>query len=605
MSKILFINPNLRFTGELMTVYPPLGILSIASVLRKNHYGVKVLDADIDNLSFQEIADYIHQYQPNFIGITMTTLQCKTVSALAEFIKIKFHDIIIIVGGVHPSALKGEILKHCSAIDIVVVGEGENTFLDLVKTIENGDSLEGVNGICYWKNNAICITESRSFIENLDDLPFPAFDLIEPLSKYPGATPVGARPSIHIMASRGCPFGCQFCSNPIWGKKVRFQSPEYILKEIEWLQKTFNVHEIFFQDDTFNLNRQWLEMICNGIISRGLNNDCIFKAPFRANSNLVSRDLLKLLKNAGFWMIFYGVESGDPEVLKSINKNITLEELKRAFYMTKRAGIKTYASFMIGNLADTPTTIKNSITFAKTLDPDYFGFAVTMPYPGSLLYKSLEENNQISLSDTMDLKKGRYIIPNVTFSQGEVEDSSKNATEDLQRTQNKWTYKLIHYLRYHYIPRPQKDYLDYIPFNQSHLHDPLNSYVELGVTDDNYLGNGWHMYEYWPPFIRWTKGSAVLFLHPKKTDTVLKIKIIASRPRGGQFLSILIDHDIYKISVDKINQGLITLPINPDLHMKKFCKIVITTIPLWIPNDEMNNGDLRKLGVAINKIWTE
>jgi anaerobic magnesium-protoporphyrin IX monomethyl ester cyclase len=605
MSRIVFINPNLRHAGGLLTVYPPLGILSIASFLRNNHHDVAFIDADIDNQSFQHIENFVRQYQPDFIGITMTTLQCKSVFTLAGFIKKQFPSSTIIVGGVHPSALKSEILKQCPDIDLVVVGEGEHTFLDLVNTIDKQGSLDEVHGICFRNNETIHTTQPREFIENLDSLPFPAFDLVAPLSKYPGPYPVGARPSIHIMASRGCPFGCQFCSNPIWGNKVRFHSPEYILKEIEWLQETFHVHEIFFQDDTFNLNRQWLEKICSGIISGGLNKKCVFKAPFRANANLVSQDLLQLLKNAGFWMIFYGVESGDPTVLRSIHKNLTLDEIKRAFYLTKKAGIRTYASFMVGNLNDTPSSIKTSLEFAKKIDPDYFGFAVTMPYPGSRLFEILEKQNQISLEDTMNFKMGKYIIPNMSFLEGEVENSCQRAMDEIKRFQNTWSRKFVHYIRYHYFPPAPDEYCDYLPFEPSHLPDPFHSYVEIGITDDHYLGKGWNCCEYWPPPVRWTKESAVLYLHPKEADTVLKIQIMATRPRGDQILTISIDRETHSIPVEQINQGIITIPIHHEIYLKKFIRIIITAKPTWIPNIEIQNGDLRTLGVAITKIWTE
>lgn len=595
----------MRHVGGLLTVYPPLGILSISAVLIENRYDVAVIDADIDNQSLLDIENYIRQYQPTIVGITMTTLQCKTVFSLAEYIKIKFPTITIIVGGVHPSALKSEILRQCPNIDILVVGEGEQTFLDLVRIIEKEESLEYVDGICYRKNGTIFTTPPREFIENLDSLPFPAFDLVAPLAKYPGPYPVKSHPTIHIMASRGCPFDCQFCSNPIWGKKVRFHSPEYILNEIEWLQKTFQVHEIFFQDDTFNLNKEWLEKICNGIISRGLNKNCVFKSPFRANANLVSPALFKLLKKAGFWMIFYGVESGDPMVLKSINKNISLDELSRAFYLTKRAGIRTYASFMIGNISDTPSSIKNTVHFAKKIDPDYFGFGVTMPYPGSRLYEILESHNQISSTDIINLKMGKYIIPNLAFSSGDVEISCHHATDEIIKFQMTWLHQIIHYLRFHYLSQLPDEHSDYLQFNQFHLPDPFNSYVEIGTTDNYYLGNGWHFCEYWPPSIRWTKKSAVLYLHPRETDKTLFIKILASKPRGGQNLIISIDAETHTIQLDQNNLGIISLPLKTKSYLKKYIKIVITTTPTWVPNDEMHNGDLRTLGVAINKIWTE
>lgn len=375
--------------------------------------------------------------------------------------------------------------------------------------------------------------------------------------------------------------------------------------EIEWLQKSYNVQEIFFQDDTFNLTHRWLEKICQGIISRGLNKKCVFKAPFRANASLVSPEILKLLKKAGFWMIFYGVESGDPEVLRAISKNLTLDEIKRAFYLTKKAGIQTYASFMIGNLNDSPSSIKNSIKFAKIIDPDYVGFAVAMPYPGSRLYEILEENDQITLSDTMNFKMGKYIIPNTSFQPGEVERFSQRAFDEITAFKNSWHHKLLYYLQNHDFPQTPDRYFDYRPFDRSHLPDHLNSCIEMGSSDNYHLEKGWYPFEFWPPSIRWTQSSATLFLRPNKDDKTLKIKIVASKPYGDQILMISIDGDTCTVPVDHKNPGIITLPLKKGIYLKKFIKIVITTTPTWVPDCTLHNGDRRTLGVAINKIWTD
>jgi len=442
MTKVLFINPNTReHHGVLLTVFPPQGILSISAVLLQAGYDVKVTDADIDNLSLDDVQSIISEYRPDIVGITMTTLQYKSAMDTAEHIKRHNRDILIVSGGCHPSAMKGALLERNSPIDVLVIGEGEYTFLELVKAYEEKSSFQNVEGTCIRIGQHIIENPPRRAIDNLDELPFPALHLVAPINRYPGAYPIGAQPSMHIMASRGCPFHCSFCSDPIWGKKVRFKSPNYVLSEVEWLQREFGVHEIFFQDDTFNLNRNWFESICNGIIDRGLNKNCIFKAPFRANKNLVDVDLLKLARRAGFWMFFFGVESGNQKILDSIKKNLKLSEIARAFKLTKRVGIKTYASFMVGNLGETKATVQDTISFAKRIDPDFYGFAVATPYPSSELYASAERGGLLKATFG-EYRFNEYILRSNEFADGEVEKLAYFAQKSVEKYKESSLYKL-------------------------------------------------------------------------------------------------------------------------------------------------------------------
>lgn len=429
----------------LLTVFPPQGILSISAVLLQAGYDVKVIDADIDNLFLDDIQSIISEYHPDIVGITMTTLQYKSAVDTAEYIKKNNPGILIVTGGCHPSAMKGVLLEQNSSIDVLVFGEGEYTFLELVKSHEEKKSFKNIKGTCVRVSQQIIENPPREAIDNLDELPFPALHLVAPVNRYPGAYPVGARPSMHIMASRGCPFHCSFCSDPIWGKKVRFKSPNYVLSEVEWLQREFGVREIFFQDDTFNLNRKWLESICNGIIDRGLNKNCIFKAPFRANKNLVDIDLLKLARRAGFWMIFFGVESGNQMILDSIKKNLKLSEIARAFKLTKKAGIKTYASFMVGNLGETKATVQDTIAFAKKINPDFYGFAVATPYPSSELYVNAERDGLLKATFG-EYRFNEYIIKSNTFVDGEVEELARSAQESVDQYKRSFLYKLKEFL---------------------------------------------------------------------------------------------------------------------------------------------------------------
>ena len=162
-------------------------------------------------------------------------------------------------------------MKSCPAIDFVVYGEGEVTASELVKAVEEERDLKNITGLCFRDGEDLVVNRPREPIADLDSLPRPALDLAMPIRRYPGANPVGARPSIQIMASRGCPFQCTFCSHSVWERRLRLRNPESILDEVEGLWKDFKVREVFFQDDTFNVKRDWFEAICNGIIDRGLN----------------------------------------------------------------------------------------------------------------------------------------------------------------------------------------------------------------------------------------------------------------------------------------------------------------------------------------------
>ncbi|MCK5487180.1 MAG: cobalamin-dependent protein, partial [Desulfobacterales bacterium] len=249
--KIILINPNTRYMGGLFTVHPPMGLLYISSVLLKNKHDVSIIDADIDDFSLDDIRDKITLERPQIVGITMNTFQTKSAFETAYTIKSTDPNITVVVGGPHPTIIGKQILDDCESIDIAVIGEGEHTMLEVANTIENSESLSDVCGICYRDENEIKTTSPRDFITDLDTLPFPSVELVQPIDKYPGPHPTGAKPTVQIMASRGCPFKCTFCSNPVWGNTVRFRSPENILTEIESLHEKYGVKEIFFQDDTF------------------------------------------------------------------------------------------------------------------------------------------------------------------------------------------------------------------------------------------------------------------------------------------------------------------------------------------------------------------
>lgn len=390
LKKVLLINPEENILRQ-TEMYPSGALILIGTLLIHKGYEVMIVHMTADKIDPKGIIEKIKYFRPQVVGITVNTYQTKSVKVISKAIKDTNKDIIIVIGGPHPSALKLDIFKHFPDVDIVVYGEGEQTFLELLQDKE----LKDILGICYRYR----INPSRPYAEDLDYIPLPNLDLIGGIERFMGAPPTEARPSMFIMASRGCPFHCTFCNKSVWGSRVRFRKPEAIIREIEWLHNKYGVREIFFQDDTFNLNRQWVEDILNAIIKLGLNKRIYFKAPFRADENLVDRRLLSLCAQANFKVIFYGVESGNQEVLDHMKKGLTISEIKRAFRLTHQAGIKTQASFMIGNIGETRQTIKQSIALIKDLKPDYVDFAIAIPFPATEFRENLQEKGHLLEQD--------------------------------------------------------------------------------------------------------------------------------------------------------------------------------------------------------------
>ncbi|HOV82337.1 MAG TPA: radical SAM protein [Methanothrix sp.] len=592
MARVLFINPSTRNLGTLLTVLPPIGILYLASALREAGHEVRMVDADINDMGTREIAEVVSDYKPDVAGITMNTLQASQAYETANIIKNVNSEILVVAGGPHPSALKGDILRECRSIDAAVFGEGEVTIQELVKAWEGGRSLTGLKGVCF-REEGVVVNGPREPIQNLDDLPWPALDLAGPVRRYPGAYPVGARPSIQVMASRGCPFHCTFCSNPVWERRLRLRSPDSVLEEVEWLRREFKVREVFFQDDTFNMDREWFESICQGIIERGLNERMLFKSPFRANEHLVDLELLRLAKRAGFWMIFYGVESGDQAILDGVKKNLRLEEIDRAFRLTRRAGLRSYASFMIGNLGESRATVQNTIAFARRIDPDYYGFAIATPYPGSEFYERAKEMGY--LESKQEYKLDRYMLNNESFAPGEVEELVKEAYQAMDKHRTSLLYRLRNIFQRHSPPAE--------PDRLVAIHTPdvdiLDREIVMGENDWDVLGPGWYAVENWPPKVRWTGKRAMAYLR-------------APRPSEHLFIKVASGHTGFSISCNNLSvcscQMMPEEWVEVDIPLKDITDdealvIGIEVDKTWVPDDIIKNGDKRELGVAVERIW--
>lgn len=326
--RILLINPpqNVHHKGT-TSWYPSGALLLIGTMCQERGHSVKIYDGSVDNTDLKNI---VCEFKPDIVGITVNTFQTKYASQYLKIMKDINDNILTVIGGPHVSAIGLESLTYFEYSDIAVIGEGELTFLDIAE----GKEFFNIPGICYRGK----ITEPRLPLKVLDHIPLTNLDLAD-ITKYDSKGK-----SMFIMASRGCPYGCIYCNKSVFGKKVRFRKPEKILEEIKWLYNQYGITEIFFQDDTFNLRREWIDKILTLIIENGLNKNISYRAPFRANEKLVDEKLLSLAKEANFKTIFYGVENGNQDMLNRMHKGLTISEIKRAFKLTHGAGLDTRKS---------------------------------------------------------------------------------------------------------------------------------------------------------------------------------------------------------------------------------------------------------------------
>ena len=373
---VLLINPRENIVRD-REMYPSGALILMGTMLKQRGHNISLVHMTADDMGEDELRNHIAEFKPEVAGISMNTYQTRSARHITSLIKSTCKDILVVVGGPHPSALRCEIFESFPGVDVVVCGEGEWTFIDIVE----GADLKHLAGICYERRE----NAPRDMVADLDYVPLPDLDLVTNLGNFSGTPPVGASPSFFISAGRGCPFRCKFCSKSVFGTSCRFRKPEDIVNEIDWLRTKYGMKEIYFVNDLLNLHRDWTEAVFNGIIERGLSKSVTFKAQFRANHNLVDAGLLTLAKEAGFWHLFYGVETGSQELLDGIGKGLTVEEIERAFRLTREAGLSASANFIVGYIGETWKTVFQSWRLLAKLKPLFFGFTLAQPLPGTAM----------------------------------------------------------------------------------------------------------------------------------------------------------------------------------------------------------------------------
>lgn len=406
MIDILFINPypDLATGINEATISPPLGLAYLAAVLRDDGFSVKIIDANVLKIKNAKLIEEIRLMQPRFIGISMNIITSEPGYRLVQALKGQGINSKIILGGVTPTTGPESCLERANA-DFLVIGEGENTLLELIRREHEGNySYDTVRGIAFRKNGRIIVTPPRERIMDLDTLPFPAYEFLPDLRKY--KTRARGFPVASIFTSRGCPYSCIFCNKAVFGRKITFYSVKRVLDEIGFLIKNYGARQIDVMDDNFIFNRDRAIEILDGIIKRRYKIYINLQNGVRADT--IDEELIKKMRLAGVYKIGFGVESGDKFILKKIKKNLDLDKVISATRLAKKYGMVVYGFFILGLPGETRESMEKTIEFAIEMDPTIANFCIALPFPGAEMYDIVEKEGNFLQEVDIDCFSGFY-----------------------------------------------------------------------------------------------------------------------------------------------------------------------------------------------------
>jgi anaerobic magnesium-protoporphyrin IX monomethyl ester cyclase len=398
---ITFINPPSSRAKEFGLLSgagarrPPLNLLNIGAALLKKRYSVSILDAAAMGAGKEDIVDTITALHPRFIGFTAMTAHIYECGRIADELRANLPGVPIIIGGIHVSTLPVETMRLFSSFDIGIVGEGENTILELIESIDKGRPLSNICGLAIRSGDDIRLTPPRALIDNLDLLPLPAWQLLPDYIKtyQPTLSRKIRLPSAYIVTSRGCPHACSFCNNIVHGRTFRSYSVDYIMKMIARLVDLYAVRDLTIYDENLAFEKNRIIELCRRMISAGY--DLSWSCDARVDS--IDEEILALMHKAGCRSIWFGMESGNAQILKRYNKKISLEDSERACLLSRKHSIKASGSFIIGGPGETAATIRDTIRFARRIGLDYFVPYYYTPIPGAPDYDSIAGQGKVEL----------------------------------------------------------------------------------------------------------------------------------------------------------------------------------------------------------------
>lgn len=409
--KIFLIVPYTRsYTQRL-----PLGLMTISSYLTSNDEENEILDYKgvSEKEAFNKIKEKILKEKPRLIGLTCLVSEVGVVKDICDFVKENSKESIIIIGGPHPTICPQHFVDMAVKFDYLVVGEGEYTFCELVKTIKSDGRIEGIKGIAYKKGGMLHFNKPRELIQNLDELPMPAYDKVD-MEYYCRPNVWAIRPiylsSFNLFTSRGCPYNCNFCvAHTIFGRRVRYMSPEKVVEHIEDVVKKYKVDALYFADESFTISKQRIYDIFNLLKKKDIK--ILWGCETRVN--LLDEELLRFMKKNGCIQIDFGIESGSEKMLKIMNKQTTLNEIKKIGNICRKIRLRHLANMMVNLPGETLEDIEQSLNLVKEMKYSIVLWNTYTPFPGSNFGGNLDIDDldlllQYPSKTTFDLLERKY-----------------------------------------------------------------------------------------------------------------------------------------------------------------------------------------------------
>ena len=414
MARIALVKCSLPPSFNLL-VTPPLGIMYLASVLRQRGHEVKLLDLRLKPERLDWIEEELRRFSPEIVGLSALTQESESLHRIAGLAKKIPGVSVVITGGPHPSAYPEEVLAD-PHVDFVVVGEGEETARELVDHLAAGKKVGSVRGIVRRENEKVVRNEARPYIENLDQLPFPAWDLIN-INDYAKVKRMGNLPKrryMVVMTSRACPYGCIYC-HKLFGKGFRPRSPGNVISELETLYRDYQIKEFEVIDDIFNLDLDRADRILTDIQERRWGIKLAFPNGLRGDR--LNLKLLENFKKAGTYFTALAIETASPRLQKMIGKNINLEAVWDSIENCRRIGITTLGFFMLGFPSETYEEARSSVEWAWSSKLDFASFFMAVPYGGTKLGEDFHASNRfpgpgLNLKD-LDLHRSYFNLSEV------------------------------------------------------------------------------------------------------------------------------------------------------------------------------------------------
>ena len=369
-------------------IMPPLGLAMLAAFLERRGFTADIVDCFADPAADRRIREYLADKRPALIGFSCTTSSFLDGARIAAAAKELLPGVTTVFGGAHVSALRERVLRDYPAVDLVAVGEGEETLSDLMDG--GAQAPAGIPGVVYRDGaGEVLFTGCRQTIFELDSLPLPVYDK---LKGYPGAYSLPIfnyprTPNTSCISSRGCPYACSYCDRSVFGRSFRYNSAEYLFDHLRHLRERYGIRHINFYDDQFTFNRARVEKFCQLLLEKPLG--MTFNCAVRAEH--VDPPLLKDLKRAGCWMISLGIETGDEELLAQHRQRANVGLLAQTVRSIAAAGIRTKGLLMMGLPGETEASIRRSMDYVFSLPLDDFNLSKFTPFPGAPLYETIRE----------------------------------------------------------------------------------------------------------------------------------------------------------------------------------------------------------------------